>query len=244
MAADRQGRILVWLLVLLCLALFVGGLGVLLRPLSRKAREEGCTANLKQIWAGLEAYRSDFGTRPPWLSNLYPKYVADAETFVCPADRSKGLDGSTPAWWPFQRFPETWDNRGRPADRENCWVIYGQPPKADPGDLRNPQIEACSYLYEFSIAYCSWWSEGGYPDPVKHGGNGDGVVSWREVKTLVEGKGLQPDGTFDGDEAHLGLVPIVRCFHHHYNPKSIRPGVVLNLASGTGKVFYSPGSSD
>jgi peroxiredoxin len=52
-----------------------------------------CTHHLMAISHALAAYRRDNGAFPPYLSDLYPKYLPDRALLHCPADRSPGSPG-------------------------------------------------------------------------------------------------------------------------------------------------------
>src|SRR5437588_657835 len=55
------------------------------------AREkEGCTQNLKAIYAAIEVYRRDHKDVPNWFSDLVPDYLPDVNVLVCPVCRRTG----------------------------------------------------------------------------------------------------------------------------------------------------------
>jgi peroxiredoxin len=56
-----------------------------------------CTRHLQTISRALAAYRREKGAFPPYLSDLYPRYLSDQRLFHCPADRSPGSPGTTEA---------------------------------------------------------------------------------------------------------------------------------------------------
>jgi hypothetical protein len=200
---------------------------VTLGMVRERARQAYCTNNLRQFLLSTQMYMNDFNDYAPWLSNLYPKYLDAAKVYVCPSDPNSGKTGPIPAWSTGSKFEEAWDIPGGTGD--------AQP-------LRNPDIEACSYLYEFNLSECSWWDGGDYPD--KYGtGNKDGKVSWKEVKVEVEQRGLQADGTYSKTEKWGGHVPLVRCFWHTER-KFGQAAMVLNAASGEMSVFRSSVGKD
>ncbi|MDE0469130.1 MAG: redoxin domain-containing protein [Candidatus Poribacteria bacterium] len=49
-----------------------------------------CTQNLVAIGKAVEAYKKEHGNFPDWLSNLHPKYLPDADIFLCPTDKLGG----------------------------------------------------------------------------------------------------------------------------------------------------------
>ena len=49
-----------------------------------------CTQNLVAIGKAVEAYKKEQGNFPDWLSNLHPKYLPDADIFLCPTDKLGG----------------------------------------------------------------------------------------------------------------------------------------------------------
>jgi len=234
---SRAGRI-AWLALVVgvCGWILWGGVSVA----TRRTEEERCEANLRRLAAALKQYREDTGELPPWLSCLYPKYVDDVSVFVCPCDPSGGLEGGVPPWSTGHQFLETDDT---PTCRALSYVLY-HGKRVEARSLRNPAVPGCSYVFEYCAARCSWWAPGWrhrYPDMA---GNRDGVVSWREAKSLVEERGLQPDGTFDASKGFGGDVPIIRCFWHL--PRDTWEGVdaVLNVRVGDGSIYRSDASGD
>jgi hypothetical protein len=64
----------------------------IIAPLPRRfrvqAHEAGCRRNLQTLWQAIMMYQQENGGFPPWRYDvLYPKYVKDASTFICPGDR-------------------------------------------------------------------------------------------------------------------------------------------------------------
>ena len=51
---------------------------------------EICTQNLLAIGESIQAYQKENKDFPEWLSDLYPKYLADSNILICPADVDKG----------------------------------------------------------------------------------------------------------------------------------------------------------
>ena len=50
-----------------------------------------CTQHLIAIGEALQAYEKAHGDLPKWLSELHPKYLADADVLICPADEEGGI---------------------------------------------------------------------------------------------------------------------------------------------------------
>lgn len=50
------------------------------------AKLRACRNNLRQLSIAMNSYREANGHFPPKLSDLYPKYVSDLNTFSCPGD--------------------------------------------------------------------------------------------------------------------------------------------------------------
>jgi type II secretory pathway pseudopilin PulG len=228
---PRRAFTLVEILVIIAIiAVLAGLLLVGINTVQRRGREAHCTNNLKQFAVALIAYRSDFKDRmPPWLSVLYPKYVGtgsdgtQATIFVCLEDRAvpKGTQGGKPdgVAWVGDQFAETDDVA------------------ANTHPLRNTQISACSYLYEFCAAKCSWgWQSylAGEPTVQKLDLDGNGEVSWGEAKIWQLRHG---DNTWtnDGKPYSEATFPAIRCFWHARGSEGRQ---VLNL-SYDGRVYKS-----
>lgn len=74
---------------------------------------EVCTQNLVAIGEAIQAYQKEHGDFPEWLSDLHPKYLADANTLICPADEEGGktifslnTDPKMPVSYGYQFHPE------------------------------------------------------------------------------------------------------------------------------------------
>lgn len=229
MSDDRTNVRAMTLVELVVMASIVAVLAGMLMPAFSRAKEKArrlsCTNNLLQFSFALSQYRIDHGETPVWLSCLYPDYVRDSSIFVCPADSNLGVDGSIPNRSPFLDV-------GASQYTEADDTLQNTSPK-ELKSLRNASIAACSYLYDFNRAECSWWTGGSYPDA-----NADGVVSWREVRTLVDMQGLLPNGTHSREKAYRGHVPIIRCFHH-VAKRFDGSAPVLNLAVEDRNVYIS-----
>lgn len=240
--ARRTGFTLVELLVVIAV---IGILAALLMPAVRKAREKArqshCANNLHQFSIAITMYRGDHDEHfPGWLSNLFPLYVRKDGVYICKSDTSDGEEGAKPdslhkemdpSDYEEQQFRETDDTKDHPGGAN----AYG----------RNARIEACSYMYELCAADCSWGPAGASDM------NGDGIVSWLEVK---EHQLRHGDG-FNGYEPYDPTIfPIIRCFHHYReaqlpvpdfdtdgNPTSgtVKQPLTLNVAHA-GNVFRGP----
>jgi prepilin-type N-terminal cleavage/methylation domain-containing protein len=250
---SRAFTLIELMIVIGVIALLIGLLMPAIQRSRQKAHIARCTNNLRQFATALFMYReSNDDMNPGWLSNMYPESIPNPDMYVCYADRTAGRAGSKPedlheemgpVEWDFQQFRETDDNDSHPP----------------PYHGRNGDIHACSYLYEFCAAPCSWLVRGpgylGLTDPNVLDTDTNGVVSWGEAKTYQLARGDM--STASGMKPYSTLAfPIVRCFHHYkyrevpaYDPSDLqlppaerrieRKGMTLNVAYA-GNVFMAP----
>lgn len=91
---KRYGVSLIEILVVVFIIALVASL---LMPVfvssRRKAHENHCISNLKQLASALLMYRQDHGDFPPRLLGVMP-YVKSRELFICPADNVKYAGGA------------------------------------------------------------------------------------------------------------------------------------------------------
>lgn len=73
---------------------------------------EICKHNLQEIGKAIQAYHKEHGDYPQWLSDLHPKYLADANILICPADKNdgkplytRGIDPNKPVSYGYEFFP-------------------------------------------------------------------------------------------------------------------------------------------
>ena len=215
----------------------------------KKARQTKCKGQLHDLMKAVYMYRGNSDEYyPPWLSTLCPNYIEAPVVFLCPDDPTGGKEGGVPTWFsdpqygnPSQ-FQETDDNGG-------CKELGpdGKPYAAQAiTDMRNDEIEAMSYIYEFTWAGCSWWNGGHYRSTDANWDAGkwadfdhDNYVSWAEAKR-TEMDGLYYSGgevKTNGDEAYGGHVPMIRCFWHAEKDDNLYDEPVLNVACENGYVY-------
>jgi len=260
---------------MLVVIVIIGILVALLLPALQMARERSrqatCKNHLHQFALAVEMYKNDFPDfYPPWISTLHPAYMPTAEVYICPTDDSRGEEGGVPDWFSepeynASQYPETDDIKTRDTDM-TPWTgtlkdIAMTARGADDPDTKGPRntdIEVCSYIFEFTIAPCSWWYNDDttwendaedYEDNKDNDGykwadfDGNDFVSWREAKR-TEMKGMYFGGgeiKVDPEKVYGGRVPMVRCFWHAREGKGLlKDQIVLNLACENKNIYESP----
>ncbi len=215
----RGGFTLIELLVVIAIIGILAGL--LMAGVSRaywNARLAQCKNNVKQFGTAIKIYSNDWDDEIPfWLSNLYKSYVNNEKMYVCPADTTKGKEGCKPPWQTgesTEQFTELDDFKGSGASGED----------AEAAALMNPDIEANSYLYEFSCARCSWWS-GPTEEVVRPGEK----VTWRKVKEY--------------EAKTWSHVPMISCFYHTSGTFG-QHDVVIRLGYETHDIYTSDTTAD
>ncbi len=217
---PEQAVTLIELLVVIAINGILAGL--LLGAVSHArymAKLANCKSNLRQFDAAIKIYSNEYDdSLPPWLSNLYPDYIRHSRMYICRSDPSKGTEGGKPPWQTGaeeQQFIGLDDFAGSDAASED----------AEAASLMNPDIEANSYLYEFSCALCSWWSES--TDDIINPGE---KLTWRKVKEYE----IRTIG------AH---TPRISCFWHTSGFFGNRD-LVLRLGAETHHVYSSDTTAD
>lgn len=250
------------LVVIAIIGLLVAMLLPALQAARARSRRTNCKSNLHQFAVAVEIYKNDFPDfYPPWLSTLYPVYMGNADVYLCPNDDSRGEEGGVPEWFSTpeygaSQYPETDDTKRRDEDLAPLTSEFRGFEK-EAKKARNTEIKVCSYIFEFAAGPCSWWySSSSNPDtvdadylankdkPEKTWADGDsnGVVTWREAK-VTEQKGTEYKGgevKVDYDKAYGGRVPMLRCFWHAREGKSLARETVLNLACENKNIYESP----
>jgi len=250
--ADGGFTLVEMLVVIIIISILAGFLMPTLTRVRAAAYTVRCANRMRQLASGVQQYMNDYKVHPPWLSTMYPNYIADKRMYICPADTSypPGSEGRCDDDIPSGLI----DQYAELDDTESCEAtepVYVGVGRYDPScelvgadTLRNPEIRGCSYSYEFACPRCTYWLGADFPDKL---GNADGVISWREVKIYAEQEGyIDVHRTVDPDRKFGGRVPLIRCFWH--NPKlnydNMNESRVLNFASGDGNIYWSNAEKD
>jgi len=174
-----------------------------------RAKQTKCFSNLRNFGIAWNSRYLEVMASPriaeseavyPWLSSMVPDVIGDPKMFICPADTSNGLHGSK---------PDTADYHQEDSAKNDF-------PETDDVD-NHPDVDRCSYMYEFCDTECDWWS--GYV--LGPGGavatqstidkNSDGTTTWAEVKfTQLKYGDTASKSAYDPTQ-----FPLVRCFHHY-----------------------------
>lgn len=217
---SRRAFTLIELLVVIAIIGILAGL--LMAGVSRaqwQARLATCKNNLHQFQVAIKVYSNyEEDSLPPWLSNLYPRYISNRKLYLCPQDMYRGKEGGKPPWQTgesTEQFTETDDFLDSEAAGED----------AEAAALMNPDVEGNSYLYEFSCARCSWWN--GPTDEVISPGQ---KLTWRKVKEY-EIKTIGPH------------TPLISCFWHTSGFFGSRD-TVLRLGAETHHVYTTDTTGD
>ncbi len=86
---------------------------------------EICTQKLVVIGEAIQAYQKEYNDLPEWLSDLHPKYLADASILICPSDTGGGkslfpanIDPKMPVSYGYQFHPAY---RERKSEQRLVW---------------------------------------------------------------------------------------------------------------------------
>jgi prepilin-type N-terminal cleavage/methylation domain-containing protein len=249
-AKDRRGFTLIELLVVVAIiAILAGLLMPALELARRKARQASCTSQLKQFDTALTIYRNNFVGQaqmdgwPAWLSNLYGSGDLDTkDVFICPADDTRGQEGSRPAWstWASMggaveytdQFRETDDLPSNKTGSDWSYEVedYGTDMTynithpayqinindryVEPYKIRTDEIEACSYMYELCAAQCYWYAASYDVSTVDSGTHGGNGDGYASWAEVKLIFDAKGIGKPDTEEGYYSCVPVVRCFHH------------------------------
>jgi len=218
---GRMGFTLVELLVVIAIiAILAGFILPALMASQRMARETDCMARLKEFGNAIALYQTDYDKYYPyWLSSMLKTEIGNQkEMYKCPLDKTLGTQGGRPDWiTSASQYAETNDmDATLPANTTGGFTTYDLAQltgvdyygkfsiSARPTEnSRDKDVQACSYLYEFSQELCSWYGAS-YP--------GLGLNStWQQVKMYEAGS---KTSDVDNNTVTGSKVPIIRCFWH------------------------------
>ena len=204
------------------------------------------TDGSKPQWDATGYIASPFGSPAPGDPRVAVDYTTQfRETDDLPSNKTGHA-------WTYN--VDSWDQPGGYVVSQDSYTVKMRDGSEHyPSDLRCAEIEACSYIYERSIARCYWW----IPDPTapwagrmmldepRYGGNKDGVVSWSEVKTALDEKGVTTEAGVE-NAAFGACTPVVRCFHHTDDSMIRSEGKLVTVlnASVNGRIYKSDATAD
>lgn len=231
---KRTHYSLIELLVIIAIIAILAGLALAaLSSARKKAQGATCFSNMRQFGMAITSYRTDYSdpdgyNYPPWLSNLYPKYIPKLAVFVCPSDPKNGNRSQA-------RKVDNLDNYNYAFDRPGNTGIWD-----GASNNPNPDVPHVSYMYEFNQGMCKWYND--MSGAVKDASNNNKGKSWGQVKMdIINGVNLNTD--YDKEKSpvlskRLSTFPVARCFWHVVDWDKFKP--VRNL-SVNGNIFYSNG---
>ncbi len=132
-------------------------------PVKVQQNVEICEQHLHEIGKAIQAYQKEHGDFPEWLSDLYPKYLPDADSLLCPADEDGGktyfLVNADP------KMSMSYDYQFHPKYREDKTeerLMYGDVlPLVRCRHHENQPFECLNLSFAFKV----YWSSGVYtPD--------------------------------------------------------------------------------
>ena len=140
---------------------------------------EICTQNLVAIGKAVEAYKKEHGDFPEWLSELYPKYLPDANHLLCPADELGGkpvftsnADPKMPVSYGYQFHPEY---RAMKSEER---LIYGDViPLARCRHHKNQAFASLNLSFAFKV----FWSSGMYTPEEMYGSHEAAITALEET---------------------------------------------------------------
>jgi type II secretory pathway pseudopilin PulG len=163
------------LVVIVVIALFAGMLLPSLARVREKSRIAGCLRNLKQMGQGSLMYSQDFNgnlSGASWmqpfvgsvgsgayptdrdfpdddLNWLYPRYIDDVNTFICPATQNKiAIAYQTNALAPYGRYlPDLCNNAVSPKGQGDSYEVYGD---YNPQGLLRKKTDRETLVHEIS----------------------------------------------------------------------------------------------
>jgi prepilin-type N-terminal cleavage/methylation domain-containing protein len=201
----RAGFTLLELLVVISIiGILASALVVSVQSGYKQARQTNCKSNLRQFGVSLTIYRGEHDNNVPnWISNLYPDYVDDRALYVCRADKGHGLSVSRPTEL------VALINGANASDSTSFRDNY-----QNTVNTRNPNITACSYMYEFSAATTAW-TVPNHTLPAPH--------TMRDYKFAQMSYGDQANVDTSGNPLPYSAsrIPIIRCYHHYLDQKVI-----------------------
>lgn len=206
---TQIGFTLIEMLVVISIVILLASLifPVIGRAIMR-GQQTKCMSHLRSFVLAWNQNYMDYAANPwaddedggvfPWLSAMYPEFISDASSFLCPSDPSRGAWGSKPAGPGESDEFRTRDTNDFPETNDPHPTLDGR---------------YVSYMYEFSEADCDWavgW--------VFRNRNGDLLsssdlpITWGEAKMLQLNYGDRASQNQSYDRTQF---PLVRCFYHY-----------------------------
>ena len=140
---------------------------------------EICTQNLVAIGEAVEAYKKEHGDFPEWLSELYPKYLPDANLLLCPADELGGkpiftgnADPKMPVSYGYQFHPEY-----RAMKSEERFVYGDVIPLARCRHHKNQAFTCLNLSFAFKV----FWSSGVYTPEEIYGSPKTAIAAFEDT---------------------------------------------------------------